>query len=248
MPYKIKPCVYKIVNNINGHKYVGSALRVKHRWNDHAKLLDENRHHSQRLQRAWNKYGKENFQFSIIEYCDREVMLIREQYWMDTLEAFGKTGYNMNPVAWSRLGAKMSEESLKRMSEARKGTVLTEEHKAKVATAMLGKQNSLGYKHTAETCEKRANVTKEVWANTDDTARALRIVTAALARKKNSIGFPGVRKVKNTITRYNARVAINKVTTNLGTFNTPEEAYKARMDVLLQIKAELESKLANPPC
>ena len=249
MPYKIEPCVYKIVNLTNGNKYVGSALRVKHRWNDHTKLLDENRHHSQRLQHAWNKYGKENFQFSIIEYCDREVMLIREQHWIDALGAFGKRGYNMNPVAWSRLGAKMSEESLKRMSEARKGTVLTEEHKKKLSIGMIGKQYSLGYKHTDETCQKRANASKEVWANIDDTARALRIVIAALARKKNATGFPGVRKVKNTTTRYNARITVNKVTTNLGTFDSPEEAYECRMRILLEMKENLESLLvANPPC
>ena len=247
MPYKIKPCVYKIVNNINGHKYVGSALRVKQRWHDHAKLLDENRHHSQRLQRAWNKYGKDNFRFSIIEYCDREVMLAREQHWMDTLGAFGKTGYNMNPVAWSRLGAKMSEESCMKIGAAKKGTVLTEEHKAKVSVGMLGKQNSLGYKHTEETCEKRANATAEVWLSKGTDERLLRVVNAALGRNSppQESGFTAVYPKSG---KWEIRLTVNKKRVDLGLFPTPEAANAARVKYLTDLKEELESKLANPQC
>ncbi len=159
MPAKKDPCIYKIVNVINGKKYVGSALVIRQRWRDHVKSLNENKHHSRYLQRAWNKYGEENFTFSIIEHCDRDIMLAREQYWIDKLEAFGKNGYNMCPVAGSALGVKRSEENKRKNSETKKrlGQSVGERN------PMFGKCGELspvfGKKQTPEQIAKRVAAT-----------------------------------------------------------------------------------------
>ncbi len=122
-------CVYKIFNKINNHCYIGSTVKSKSRWRGHAKDLNNKRHHSPYLQRAWNKYGENNFKFEIIEeILDKSRLIEREQYYFDVL----KPEYNM-----CRPGA-----DPKKLSEAHKNQKPWNK----------GKKNV--YNHTIETKKK----------------------------------------------------------------------------------------------
>lgn len=71
--------MYSIVNKVNGNEYVGSTIRsVQSRWNTHVSRLRRNRHHSYKLQSAWNKYGEENFELKLRIICERSDMLSYE--------------------------------------------------------------------------------------------------------------------------------------------------------------------------
>lgn len=116
--------IYCIKNTTNGKRYIGSTVDVNDRWRKHKKLLSQNRHHSLHLQSAWNLYGEESFEFLIIEECEpiKEILLEREQHWMDFHDSHNDvSGYNISPTAGSRLGAKHSEETKKKMSDAKTG-------------------------------------------------------------------------------------------------------------------------------
>lgn len=67
--------IYQIRNIINNKIYVGSTVCFKNRWAVHLFLLDRNKHGNSHLQSAWNKYGKDNFIFEILE---EEVSSIRK--------------------------------------------------------------------------------------------------------------------------------------------------------------------------
>lgn len=85
--------IYKIENKVNGKIYVGSSKDIKNRWMQHKRELNKNTHHSVKLQRAWNKYGEENFEFSILEECAEDKRLYLEQYYIDKFKSFFE-GYN----------------------------------------------------------------------------------------------------------------------------------------------------------
>lgn len=117
--------IYKIENKSNGKLYIGSSCDIARRWTDHVYLLNNNNHHSVHLQRAWNKHGAAAFKFEVLELCDSTMILIREQYYLDTL-LFAKTaitnnskflvyGYNMKPNAENNIGFKHSEQSINKM-------------------------------------------------------------------------------------------------------------------------------------
>jgi group I intron endonuclease len=53
--------IYKISHAASGRAYVGSAVNIKKRWATHRHALRTGRHHSQKLQRAWSKYGEAEF-------------------------------------------------------------------------------------------------------------------------------------------------------------------------------------------
>jgi group I intron endonuclease len=100
----MKSGIYKIRNIINDDYYVGSAKNIVRRWDRHRCGLRNNKHENIILQRAWNKYGEENFIFEIIEECEPNVLLIVEQNYLDLnpkynigLKASGGDNITNNP-------------------------------------------------------------------------------------------------------------------------------------------------------
>lgn len=131
--------IYAIVNTVNEKRYVGSAVNLRVRWYNHKDSLRHNRHHSIKLQRAWNKYGADKFSFVILEEIEDPRLLIkREQFWIDRYNAATK-GYNCRPTAGSSLGYKDSDETKRKKSAALKGKPKSPDHVAKVSAALKGK-------------------------------------------------------------------------------------------------------------
>ncbi len=93
-------CVYCISNTINDKVYIGSAKSVKERMIRHKYHLNKNKHNNSKLQRFVNKYGINTLNVEILEKCAVEVLLEREQYYLDTL----KPWYNILLYATSRYG------------------------------------------------------------------------------------------------------------------------------------------------
>jgi group I intron endonuclease len=138
--------VYCIRNLINGKIYIGSSVDIKKRWSFHKKTLDKNTHHNGRLQNAWNKYGADAFEFSILEVCFSFILIFREQHYMSTLKPF----YNIAPTAGSPLGVKHTAETKAKVSAAIKSRMTTPEARSKAAARMKGNNFALGHKFTDE--------------------------------------------------------------------------------------------------
>lgn len=75
--------IYRIKNLINGKCYYGSSKNIEKRWSTHKRGLNTNTHINCILQRAWDKYGENNFIFEIIEECDINILLETEQKYLD---------------------------------------------------------------------------------------------------------------------------------------------------------------------
>lgn len=120
-----KSGIYRITNIVNNKKYIGSAaVTIRKRLNHHIAMLDVNKHKNEYLQHSWNKYGRDNFIFEIVEVVEnKDLLLEREQFYLDT----EKPEYNINKSATNLLG-------------------LTEEAKArKTATFTKTVNNALSY-------------------------------------------------------------------------------------------------------
>lgn len=95
--------IYTIINKTNGDRYIGQSKNVTNRLWIHKSLL-KNNHHVYKtgelslLQKAWNKYGENNFIFEIVEFCEADKLNEREMYWIDYYRcnhAKYRQGYNM---------------------------------------------------------------------------------------------------------------------------------------------------------
>lgn len=71
--------IYQILNKKTGWRYIGCSKKYENRWNEHRNDLNENKHHNIHLQRAWNKYGEDTFEFSIMLNVDSEKQMFLEE-------------------------------------------------------------------------------------------------------------------------------------------------------------------------
>lgn len=66
--YKLVSGIYCIRCIPTNKVYVGHSKNIKKRWANHRRKLNRGFHENDHLQNAWNKYGKWEFHFSILEY------------------------------------------------------------------------------------------------------------------------------------------------------------------------------------
>ena len=104
--------IYQIKSIKTGRIYIGSAINIKTRWNRHKNDLFKNVHHSSFLQRHYNKYGIDDLVFSVIEFCKKEELLLKEQVYLDSLNC----EFNTCKIAGSCYGIKKSEEFKRKIS------------------------------------------------------------------------------------------------------------------------------------
>jgi len=118
-----KPCIYSITNKINEKIYIGSAIGHYRRKGQHFYLLRRNTHWNNHLQSAYNKYGKENIIFDVIEFIDDLSKLSqREQYWIEQKNSINREfGYNTRLDCETNLGKKWPIESRLKFSLSKKG-------------------------------------------------------------------------------------------------------------------------------
>ena len=141
--------VYKITCLGNNKFYIGSSQNITKRFNVHKRQLNNNTHINPFLKNAWNKYGESNFVFEVIEYCDIDILLEREQYYMDKTQCYNREiGFNNCLKSDRPLGYKHTEENKLIMSKNKKGT------KQKIETTKKIIESRKNYKHTEETKNK----------------------------------------------------------------------------------------------
>lgn len=149
-----KTGIYKIVNKINNHTYYGSAANsFKHRWNGHKHQLNKNKHGNIHLQRAWNKYGANNFEFKIILLCDPNMCLYYEQLFLDKYWDNCVNCYNIYKTAGSPYGIKQSNETRQKKSIANSGS-----KNPMYGKRFFGQDNPFyGKTHSSEAIQKMKN-------------------------------------------------------------------------------------------
>lgn len=82
--YRKEIGIYKIENLVNGSVYVGqTAEGFQKRYFLHRWKLNNGTHDNSHLQRSFNKYGKDNFVFKVIEVLPKELLNEREKYWIE---------------------------------------------------------------------------------------------------------------------------------------------------------------------
>ena len=138
--------IYIIVNKINNKTYIGQ--HKSDNWQD--SYMGS----GYALKAAKKKYGKKNFEKFLIQYCNTlEEANKAEIYWIAEYRKRGKAEYNIS-AGGAGLRAPMSEETKRKISEARKGSKgwnkgipMSESAKRKLSESERGKK---GTPHTEE--------------------------------------------------------------------------------------------------
>jgi group I intron endonuclease len=157
---------------VNAKSYVGSSVNLSRRFKSYynanylklspakTMLINKASGRGERslvprpLAPALIKYGYAKFSLEILEYCDKTVLLTREQYFLASL----LPEYNLLKIAGSFRGYKHTEETKLKMGLSKKGFKHTEQTKARISKNLIhseeSKQKLRSYRHTEEAIAK----------------------------------------------------------------------------------------------
>jgi group I intron endonuclease len=118
--HKGKTGVYCIRNIINGKVYIGKAKCIWRRIHGHlsALKLKNKSQENQHMINSFEKYGKENFEYFVLEYLplDNKILSEKELYWMNFYNSTNRLkGYNLrmdsstNMICHKETSIKISE-------------------------------------------------------------------------------------------------------------------------------------------
>lgn len=149
--------IYKITCTTTGKIYFGKTSKpFCERWAAHRYDLKHptKPHPNQHLQRAWDKYGEENFIFEVVERCTVEELSNREQYYMDNVVNWGWDFNICRESTSGQLGRKHTEETKKKLSLAlkgkpgpNKGKTFSIEYRKRLSDAHKGQRLGAGRKN-----------------------------------------------------------------------------------------------------
>lgn len=193
--------IYMIQNKVNGKIYIGQALDIESRWGKHKNLLRGNKNSpNKHLQYSWNKYGEDNFEFTIICECDENQLNTMEEYYIFELMSYDKrVGYNKN---YGGSSGRPTEETRKKMGlkgeknpmygrigklSPNYGKHWSEETKRKISESHKGKYGGenhplYGKHHSEETRKKISKANKGKTASEETRKKQSEALKVALNR------------------------------------------------------------------
>jgi group I intron endonuclease len=149
--------IYGIEHIQSKRVYIGSSTNVRSRLWKHLRMLRRCEHHSRHLQNAWNKYGSSEFILCLFELVsDRKLLVVREQYWIDFLNAWG-AGYNSRPKAESMAGITWTSDQNERRRQSNLQTWASPTLRDELSRRFVGKRRG---KWTEESYRKTSSSLK----------------------------------------------------------------------------------------
>lgn len=175
--------IYKVTSP-NGKIYIGQTINKKQRkyhykandFKQQTKLWNSSQCHN------WNPFET----YEIIEEClcgvNKENLNNREQYWIEFFDSF-KNGLNCNEGGHGNIGHKHSNETLQKMSNAKKGVKHSEERNRKKS------EYTKGRKHTDAAKQKMSETKIKKMTN-----EIKQKISVGLMGNKNGLGNKGNAK------------------------------------------------------
>ena len=114
---KGKSGIYMLTNKLTNDIYIGQSVDISKRFRNYFNLNYIKSKGSFIISRALIKYGYSNFSVTILEYCDKSDLIIREQYYFNKLNS----QYNILKIPGSYRDFKHSEETKTKISKSLKG-------------------------------------------------------------------------------------------------------------------------------
>lgn len=144
--------IYAIIHRESGRWYVGQSQYVSSRISKHKSDLRFRRHHSPYLQRVWDKYGEDAFDFEVLIVAPVWALHDLEQAYLDDPET---SHFNSAKDATAPgRGRKLSPEHRSKISESTRIALSSPDVRARLSDAQRGR------KHTPETRAKMSASSK----------------------------------------------------------------------------------------
>lgn len=144
--------VYCIRNTKNSKVYIGASKNIYRRILEHRQILDSTskKHRNRHLQQDWYVFGRDSFEYSVLEYLEPDNILLRdrEYFWMVQYNSTNRNfGYNI------------------RMDNSRDGMIMHDETRQIKSEISVGENNpNYGHHWSREMKKHMSDLKKEQYA------------------------------------------------------------------------------------
>jgi group I intron endonuclease len=142
--------------------YVGKARHLRTRLNEHFRDIRVGEHPNGIVQKTVTKYGEADYTLFVLEPCQPEELLQREQNWLDYYnDRYPKALMNIATKSdKTTAGYKHTDAAKAKVSAAHKGHSVSAATRAKISAANKGKKFALGLKRSALTKARMSEAQK----------------------------------------------------------------------------------------
>ena len=126
--------------------YAGSSKNIEKRFVSHKRSLLLNNHHNKYLQYAYNKYGKDMFVYFMVEQCQKDQLILKEDEWIDRWDTRNREkGFNMQSAnrPMGMTGLHHSKKTVELISANSKRMHKNRTHWATTPVSMINRQTGL---------------------------------------------------------------------------------------------------------
>ena len=106
--------IYMIRNKINNKVYIGQTINIDNRWMQHRSRLKCQSHENKHLQSAYDLYGKDAFEYILLEECEENELNDKEKFYIKYYDSY-YSGYNQDFGGQGCSGYTHSEEEILKM-------------------------------------------------------------------------------------------------------------------------------------
>lgn len=250
--------IYKITNLVNNKQYIGQHA---------SEIFDKKYFGSGKLLiKAIQKYGKENFKVDIIEWCNSQEQLDKQEiYWISYYDAVNSDNFYNLAIGGScgnRKGSKFSAEAKKHCSEAHKKENLSEKTLKRMSESHKGlpspnKGKKLSKEHKekiSKSCknmskEARSKISKSLLGNTrrrgktlsDETKQKLSIAGKGRKHSKETKYKQSISKLGENNPNYNKHPSIKTRQKMSNSHKGLEVSLEARQKISIANKGRIVS-------
>ena len=195
--------IYCIYCKADDKRYIGQSVHISKRKVEHLNALLGNYHTNDHLQSAFNKYGSNSFEFSILEKLPenttQETLNEREIYWIDKYNSsdrecgYNKTAGGSHGIYFYYKTDEELKEIKQHMSESAKVKIFTESHRRNLGKAAKGRklsEKSIQKLKSLWTEERRKNAPKgkdHPWYKRKHTKESLKKISESLRSRNDGI-------------------------------------------------------------
>jgi group I intron endonuclease len=203
---KGKSGIYLWENIENGKIYIGSSINLSRRLTSYYNLKHLAKYPTRYINNALLKGGYSAFALHILEYCDKEDLIKREQYYFDLL----KPNYNICSTAGSTLGRLHLKDSKEKISASKLNTNLekdnhfygkthTEEAKLKMRESKLSKTISNKTKEKISVTMTGRKFTEEHKTNLSLAKKNSKIISVLNLETKEETNYTSISQAERSL-------------------------------------------------
>lgn len=161
--YKKEAGVYRFQNIVTGRFYIGSTVDIYKRHSRLRYVLKKGIKDNIRMLEDYKKFGNGSFVFGIVEYCSKESLLEREQYYYE----LWNPQYNVWKQVYNAKDREFTQEQLEYFKSYPHGPKDMKKHSDSLKQAWIGRKSKMtpdelklsqskfkGHKHTSEAKNK----------------------------------------------------------------------------------------------